>query len=148
MHLNVDLHFHFMTVTVQEYPGWTQIRLGRKYAWFFWGHLSGQTYFPGFCIILILNGTLPCCCSSQVCFPDKTGHLYSWVDKLVGLDVKLLGTWRLVWFLVGAPGYMYLVIGLGCQSGAVVRSMFEIKISAGHLWGCGFDSRSNPFLMW
>jgi hypothetical protein len=35
-----------------------------------------------------------------------------------------------------------------CQSGAVVRSMFEINISAGHLWGRGFDSRSNPFLMW
>jgi hypothetical protein len=28
--------------------------------------------------------------------------------------------------------------------GAVVRSMFEINISAGHLWGRGFDSRSNP----
>jgi hypothetical protein len=37
---------------------------------------------------------------------------------------------------------------LSCQRGAVVRSMFEINISAGHLWGRGFDSRSNPFLMW
>jgi hypothetical protein len=39
---------------------------------------------------------------------------------------------------------------LGCQSGAVVRSMFEINISTGNstLRGCGFDSRSNPFLMW
>jgi hypothetical protein len=39
-------------------------------------------------------------------------------------------------------------IGRTCQSGAAVRSMFEINISAGHLWGRGFDSRSNPFLMW
>jgi hypothetical protein len=28
-----------------------------------------------------------------------------------------------------------------CQSGAVVRSMFEINISACHLGGRGFDSR-------
>jgi hypothetical protein len=36
------------------------------------------------------------------------------------------------------------------QSGAVVRSMFEINISAYqyHLRGREFDSRSNPFLMW
>jgi hypothetical protein len=31
-----------------------------------------------------------------------------------------------------------------CQSGAEVRSMFEINISTYHLWGRGFDSRSNP----
>jgi hypothetical protein len=36
---------------------------------------------------------------------------------------------------------------MGCQIGAVVRSMFEINISAGHLWGRGFDSQSSPFLM-
>jgi hypothetical protein len=36
---------------------------------------------------------------------------------------------------------------LGCQSGVVVRSMFEINISACHLGGRGFDSRSDPFLM-
>jgi hypothetical protein len=29
-----------------------------------------------------------------------------------------------------------------------VSLMFEINISACHLWGCGFDSRSDPFLMW
>jgi hypothetical protein len=33
-------------------------------------------------------------------------------------------------------------------SGAVVRSMFEINISTGHLWSRGFYSQSNPFLVW
>jgi hypothetical protein len=37
---------------------------------------------------------------------------------------------------------------MGCQSGAVVRLMFEINISACHFWGRGFDSQSDPFLMW
>jgi hypothetical protein len=31
-------------------------------------------------------------------------------------------------------------VSLGCQSGTVVRSMFEINISACHFWGRGFDS--------
>jgi hypothetical protein len=33
------------------------------------------------------------------------------------------------------------------ESGAVVRSMFEINIGACHHWGCGFDSRSNPLTL-
>jgi hypothetical protein len=45
------------------------------------------------------------------------------------------------------PIYFPLTIFMGCRSGAVVRSMFEISISAGHLRGCGFDSRSISFLM-
>jgi hypothetical protein len=36
----------------------------------------------------------------------------------------------------------------GSQNGAVARSMFEINISACHLRGHGFDSRSDPFLIW
>jgi hypothetical protein len=35
----------------------------------------------------------------------------------------------------------------GCQSGTVVRSIFEINISACHLCGHGFDSRSSTLLM-
>jgi hypothetical protein len=34
----------------------------------------------------------------------------------------------------------FAIVEMGCQSGAVERSMFEINISACHLGGRGFDS--------
>jgi hypothetical protein len=52
------------------------------------------------------------------------------------------------WAQILPPNPQMFVCISTSQSGAVVRSMFEINISAGHLWRRGFDSRSSPFPMW
>jgi hypothetical protein len=71
----------------------------------------------------------------------------SWDTKLgrIGYAVcrqRVNGTFIIRARILQMPIALTHAINTGCQSSAVVRSMFEINIRGGH----GFDSRSNPFL--
>jgi hypothetical protein len=74
-------------------------------------------------------------------------NCFPWVTRLVAdslrwfVDCGVLSALRL-FLREKNGGDQIFEIGLGCQSGAVLRSMFEVNISAS--WGRGFDSQSNP----
>jgi hypothetical protein len=87
---------------------------------------------------------------------DKTLQLtvyehFEYHRPMIGLDLSLTIEWLIHALIPISPLISWTPqqrSKIGSQSGAVVRSMFEINISACHHWGCGFDSLSNPFLMW
>jgi hypothetical protein len=81
----------------------------------------------------------------HMCHFPLMNDVDGWGEKQHFVQKRLPGRLRCVLMNVRHARSIYVNSGVrlctsGCQSGAVVRSMFEINISACHLWGRGFHS--------
>jgi hypothetical protein len=116
------------------------------FRWFLWHRINIKPHLCDFwgcrnTLVMVFGLETPSTATSEttlVCFYYCISNINAWIlHTITGNSMKFYRS--CTWIACGM---------MGCQSGAVVRTMFEINISGCHLWGRGFNSQSDPFLMW